>query len=62
MGKISKNGLDGGADQRKGESRDDFSKRRHESYVDDWTQQKKDRGEWLPADEYERRTGKKGRK
>ena len=62
MGKISKDGLCGGVDQRKGESTDDFCKRRHESYKDDWVRQKKGQGEWLPADEYEKKTGRKGRK
>jgi hypothetical protein len=57
MGKI----LAGGKRQ-KGESLEEYDKRSHETYKIDWIKAKKYSGKWLSKDEYEKKTGKPGRK
>jgi hypothetical protein len=40
----------------------DQNEKRHRAYKDNWVSQKKASGQWLSKEEYQRRTGKPGRK
>ena len=45
-----------------GESAIDYSKRAYDIHVRWWMEAKKRSGEWLSKEEYEKKTGRKGRK
>lgn len=57
LGKI----LAGGKRQ-KGESQENYNKRSHDAYKSDWIGEKKHSGKWLSKEEYEKKTGKPGRR
>jgi hypothetical protein len=48
--------------RQKGESYGDWLKRNHKRYKKDWEAEKRSKGDWLPADEYEKKTGRPGKK
>lgn len=60
--KYNKDGLCGGPDRQKGESLEHFNERRHETYKESAIERKKEEGRWLPKEEYERQTGRAGKK
>ena len=51
-----------GPSQQEGESVDSFNQRRHDTRIDSWEEEKKRAGDWLPKEEYEKTTGRPGRK
>jgi hypothetical protein len=51
-----------GGHRQKGETVVKYNKRAHRAYKEDWIAEKKYTGKWLPKDEYEKKTGKPGRK
>ncbi len=51
-----------GGKRQKGESLENYNSRSHEAYKSDWINNKRRVGKWLPKEEYEKKTGRPGRK
>lgn len=51
-----------GGQRKKGEKLDEYNTCAHRAYKDGWVEDKKRSGKWLPKKEYERSTGRPGRK
>ena len=51
-----------GGKRQKGETTGQYNERSHKTYVNDWASEKKRTKQWLPKEEYEKKTGKRGRK
>lgn len=51
-----------GGKRQKGESQSQYNERSSQAYRDSWVQVKKQSGKWLSKEEYEKKTGKIGRK
>ncbi|CAG0941271.1 hypothetical protein BROC_01376 [Candidatus Brocadiaceae bacterium] len=51
-----------GGKRQKGERLADYNARSHEAYRHDWISEKKSSGKWLSKEEYEKKTGRPGRK
>ncbi len=51
-----------GGKRQKGETTAKYNERSHKAYKADWTSEKKRSGNWLSKEEYEKKTGKPGRK
>ena len=50
------------AKRMKGEGLEQYNRRGHKAHKLEWEDEKKRAGEWLPKAEYERRTGRPGKK
>ena len=48
--------------RRKGESTEHYNKRAHEEHLKDWSYEKHRKGEWLSKSDYEKKTGKEGKR
>ncbi len=51
-----------GGQRKKGENLTNYNERAHTSYKDVWVDEKKRSGNWLSKEDYERKTGRLGRK
>lgn len=49
-------------DRQKGEPYDDYMERCYMLHLSDFREEKKARGEWIPQEEYEELTGRRGMK
>lgn len=51
-----------GGKRQEGENLEKYNKRSHEAYKSNWTNEKKRSGQWLSKEDYEKKTGRPGRK
>ena len=51
-----------GGKRRKGEKLSGYNSRSHQSYKGEWVKEKKLNGQWLSKEEYEKKTGRAGKK
>jgi len=51
-----------GGKRQSGERLDQYNKRAHSSYLRNWEDEKKRSGNWLSKEDYEAKTGRRGRK